>query len=245
MLMKDRNNWNKGPAYFFQQSYNKTVIVRERDMPPGYPHSKRSSSGMFRRWISGGQEIDGAMDLHERDQSDWANNEYASITDKPWFCFWNETMLEGFIYVTQDQAGTPSRPTAVSTGAYSVLSGTSLAAPTSAGHKRQQPSPATLHYPKVVKLEERRLYRSAVQPYCQQMQILNNYQPGPLADPSNGQLIQIQLTESEPLPQNRMMRSGVDGVPSAQGTALSSMRRSVKRQSPQRPSNCMCEWQSV
>ena len=69
-LVTDINNPNRGPAYFFQQTYNKIVILNSTAFPT-------------------------------RDVVTPQNPMMAMPGDQPWFCFWNNTILEGFIYVNE------------------------------------------------------------------------------------------------------------------------------------------------
>lgn len=214
-LMKDKDAFNKGPAYFFSQPYNKTVIVHNQDLPNGLPGSKRR---FMKRWFG-----DDADDDADDSQSQWTDLSLAVPTDKPWYCFWNGTILEGFIFVTQDVPVSSS-----------------------------QTSPGLSPYPKLVKIEERRNYRNSVQPYCQQMQILNNYQPGPLEYPDSQQLVQIQLTESEPPYQSKVRQQQLqqqaaeeqeDNPPTnnllRRRHAIG--RRDISSDTPM----CRCEWMST
>jgi hypothetical protein len=79
--------------------------------------------------------------------------------DRPWFCYWNETLLEVFIYsnLTSIDASATSISTSTST--------TSLAdAPVPTGLSR---------YPIVIKMENS-VQSGAPDPYCQQMEISND-----------------------------------------------------------------------
>jgi hypothetical protein len=115
----------RGPAYFFQKSYDKLVILPE-------------SASITRRGAgASGQSIVQPGDL-------------------PWFCYWNETLLEVFIYsnVISIEASAASTITFAST--------TSLAnTPLSTGLSK---------YPKVIKMENS-VQSGAPDPYCQQMEI--------------------------------------------------------------------------
>lgn len=82
-LVSDIQDPGKGPAWFFELPYNKVVIVEEDTF---------TSSGTKR-------------DLEDRDTagrpaSSFMRKNIAQIGDKPWFCYWNGTLLEAFIYVS-------------------------------------------------------------------------------------------------------------------------------------------------
>jgi len=215
-LMQDRSAFSRGPAYHFQQQYNKTVILRQSDLPGGYQgqYAKRSLTPSIKRWFG----------LEERGSgSSWTDNNIAKPTDKPWYCFWNGTIIEGFIYIQQPNGGSSSAATSASS-ATSTQTAPQL-------FRRQSPPPPPA-YPKAVRIDERRVLRNPIQPYCVQMQIMNNAQPSPLADP-NGNPYQILLTELEPLQQKQLNQNGPNPSPSPGQYA--------KRQAK---SNCQCEWSS-
>ena len=246
VLMSDKYASSKGPAYLFTQQYNKTVIVHASDLPGGLQNSKRS---FLRGWFPRGKGLKDSAAMHRRDSDDsnWTDNSIAVPTDKPWYCYWPGTILEGFIYVTEEWEQSDDDSAAPS-GAAAVNSTPSP--PPQTVEKRQAPS-GLPQYPKVVKIEERRNPLNPIKPYCQQMQILNTNLPGPLTNQGNGQLIQIQLDETEPIVQHQFAQPGSWGqaVPSAfpsipaMPTSPPSRRRAVdRRDSSGASSACQCEW---
>lgn len=82
-LLRDNNAPEYGPAFFFQSSYNKTVIVPEGNLNTSI--TWRSADG-----ISGG-----TYRLYPRDTT-------PKPGERPWFCYWEQTIFEGFIYVQRD-----------------------------------------------------------------------------------------------------------------------------------------------
>lgn len=249
ILMQDKYETGRGPAYLFAEQYNKTVIVHDSDIPGALPEAKRS---FIKRWLLNGFGED-AAGLSRRTavdpayDSDWTSNSIAEPADKPWYCYWPGTILEGFIFVTQDLA-----PTASASAAYSGAAAATLApsAPSQNARKRQTPGNLPT-YPKVVKIEERRNPFNNIKPYCQQMQILNTNKPGPLADPATGQLVQVQLDESEPIIQHQFDQQGNFGQAAPTGlpvspafpTGLPGKRRVMgKRGIPGSGPSCQCEW---
>ena len=93
-LVTDNQEPSRGPAYFFQLPYDKLVIlpadafsttVSKRDNDH---HSQRDSDG---------RDNDG----FNHSPSAFARKNVAQTGDKPWFCYWNGTLLEGFLYVSQ------------------------------------------------------------------------------------------------------------------------------------------------
>lgn len=245
MLYKDRDAFNKGAAYFFWQQYNKTVIVHNSDLPGGLPGSKRS---FLRRWFFNEEDLRGSTILSERDtnsiESQWPGNSIARPADKPWYCYWPQTVLEGFIFVYEDADETSSRSTAPANAA--TTSAPSFGPP----REKREASANLQRYPKVVKIEERRNPHSSIPPYCQQMQILDNNQPGPLRDPKTQELIQIQLIENEPMFQHQMSQDqeapGGSPTNAASPTDSSSRRRAIdKRNLAGNGPSCQCQWMSV
>ena len=239
VLMKDKDDLNRGPAYVFQQQYDKLVIVHEEDIPGGISSSKRS---LLKRWFyKNGLEDRGSL-IGRQEKDKWTSDSIAKPVDRPWFCYWNNTILEGFIFVTQDanasaSASDPSPSAAATSSGSSQFSGSRL--------KRQSPaSPAP--YPKSVKIKERRPLGSS-RAYCQQMQILNTYQPGPLIDPKTQLVNTVDLseTESQGLDQNLAMQ-GMAGVPPFPVPAASPSGFPKKREAKHKrityPNTCQCGW---
>ena len=214
-LMRDKYNLDDGPAYFFQQTYNKTVILKAQDLAIGSQRSKRSAQD----WSL----------LEERGQSSWGLNEFVNIADRPWYCFWNGTFLEGFIYVTQKE-GSPSASNVAAASSFASATPTGSA---SKGKRQAGLATAGTTYPKVIKIEERRPVRNPPQPYCQQMQIMNGGQPAPYEP--NGQPIIVNLTESEP-PTLAQQQLQAPPPPSPN-------KHKDKRQSGP-ISKCVCEWRN-
>ena len=157
-LVVDSQAPSRGPAWFFELPYNKVVIVPE-DQLSVFSSSKRGIS--------------------ERGQpslpSSFMRKSVAQVGDKPWFCYWNGTLLEAFIYVNLTSSGAASSSTAAttttrsSTGTYGSSAATGSAQSTSSsssGSSNEEVNwpPA---YPKVLKIEERRIPGAqAIPPYC-------------------------------------------------------------------------------
>ena len=109
VLMNDKADFSKGPAYVFQQQFDKVVIVHEEDIPGGIPTLKRS---LVKRWLSDkGLEHRGGL-IGRQNDDEWTSNLIAQPIDRPWFCYWNNTILEGFIYVTQNVSPSDASPSA-------------------------------------------------------------------------------------------------------------------------------------
>ena len=185
ILMRDRSAFNRGPAWTFQQPFNKTVVVREQDFPYSIPNTPPppDKRDLGSKWLGLAADLIGLSKRQTGvNQSDFDQNLYAGPTDRPWFCFWNGTYLDGFIYV-YDQAADTS---------------TAAAAPSSspAKHKRQD-NPRRPPYPKTIKIEERRDVLPS-QAYCQQFQILDNWVLGKVARPDGTpNIVNIDEDESD------------------------------------------------
>lgn len=82
-LVSDSQNLARGPAWFFEIPYNKLVIIPEALLSE--PSSKR--------------DLEVRKDYPAHDFTSRKN--VAQPGDKPWFCYWNGTLLETFIYVSQ------------------------------------------------------------------------------------------------------------------------------------------------
>jgi len=88
LTVLDKDDLNNGVAFYFQQYYDKVVVV------PNSAITTASSKGKGKRqgWLE--------PDWHL--PSKWASRkQIAAPGDQPWFCVWNQTFLEGFIYITQ------------------------------------------------------------------------------------------------------------------------------------------------
>ena len=246
-LMENRENSNKGPAFVFAQEYNKTVILREHELPDGYP-SKRAKRSLLERWFFNSEELEHTS-LLKRGSNQWTSAEFAGPADKPWYCFWNGTILEGFIFVTQNAGHSDSddpvaAPSAAATSAASPsLFAGSYQTPGSRAKRQTLPTPPA--FSKMVKIIERRNVNNAVPPYCQQMQILNTGQPAPLLHPTTGDYIIFNLTETE-----QPMQHQVQDVAAETGYAHSIPTSGLNGQGRRRSYNnnkrsnsmCQCVW---
>jgi hypothetical protein len=231
-LVNDTEESQWGPAWYFEVAYDKLVVVQESDLPSPSPSSYKRN------------------DINLRDtDNDFSRKGVPQTGDRPWFCYWNNTVLETFIYVNQTSrsgasASAASVTMATSTGnaqssyegAYLIQSSASYGlqpsqtstAPSAASSGNTIPAmfPA---YPKVVKVEERRIPAGAQLPYCVKMEIQPDGSALPYKD-SNGLPIQLNLNETEPsLPAPSAKRS-------LHGTEL------IERQTVRM---CQCKWFSL
>ena len=234
VLMNDKDDFSKGPAYTFQQPYNKLVIVHEGDMPGAIPSLKRS---LLKRWFYGdGRESRGSL-TGRQDDDTWTSNSIAKPVDRPWFCYWNNTILEGFIFTTQD--ANPGGSAYVSPSAAATSSGS---VPYDGSRLKRQ-SPPNLSYPNSVKIEERRPPKPS-QAYCQQMQVLNSYRTGPVLNPDTQSVNTVYLNETESQNLSQAM-IGMDGMPHPAMPASPSnypKKRGAMQTRSTSSNACQCGW---
>ncbi|KAL8849746.1 MAG: hypothetical protein Q9221_005290 [Calogaya cf. arnoldii] len=231
-LMGDKEGMEKGPAWWFQQPFTKVVVVRGIDFDThGGVNDKR--------WF----EFQHAR--KERRQT------IAPIASKPWFCYWNNTILEGFIYVTQDFSGqyqpvssgymTSSSPPADAEAAAADLRAASFDAyspspsdpadSTVSLRKRTFIDPSQLAaYSKDIKIEERRAPNTDPAPYCIHMQVMNDGSASPITD-EMGDPETVELVETLSI-----YGPGVDQPDARKETRSRLLEREASA------GNCECEW---
>ena len=180
-LALDKYDPSRGPAWYFQTLlYNKVVVVRENELTAPNSHSKRDVS------------------RPERDTPGLQQKTVPQPGERPWFCYWNNTLLEAFIYVNDTSTAAcalPATTTSIASTTTSAPSSQTTSLPPYA-----LPSPVFMPcYPKIVKLEERRISQedSTPQPYCVQHYITGDGAALPYLD-GNGKPVTIQLNETEP-----------------------------------------------
>lgn len=204
ILVNDTQHPQWGPAWYFEVVYDKLVVVAEEDLPPP-PNEKRND-----------------IDIRNYERDDLSRKGTLQTNDKPWFCYWNNTVLETFIYINKtsnsgDQEASASAASASMATSTSVAQGSAgyhIHSSASNGILPSQtttaPSAATSSintvpgmldgYPKVVKLEERRIPAAgAILPYCVKMKINSDGSASPYRDPDNNGLQDVlYLDETEP-----------------------------------------------
>ncbi len=188
------------------------------------------------------------------------DDDYLSVGDKPWYCFWNSTISEFWIFLDQNMDGTnQTNSTSTITSASSTATtaapyGLSLpmgpygsqttshtpsmttsnpSEPTNGPYwtggskvKRQlQTSVGSPAFPKLAKMVEKRKPDDNVQPYCQQMQVLNNWQILPIPNVPTICVEESDYTTATATGGNKMARHKRSG-------------NTVQ----QLGSNCICEW---
>lgn len=235
MIMTDKDDRAKGTSYFFQELYNKVVVVRENEFNG---HIKRHLNEDFQN-----------AEYPEASKRGLTRPNNAQPYDRPWYCFWNNTILEGFIYAYQDSdhiiktssaplSAMPITHSASGSGTRPSDLSTPFTAPvfhsSSGVEERNRSQTDMIAFPKMVKFEERRAPNSPP-PYCRQMQILINGQPAPVQDLSD-----VVLEEAEPMQQSRVMYHPNSNYQQRRALSEVSSESIVDARSL---SGCKCEWQ--
>ena len=246
IAVKDNDDPQQGPALYFQAFYDKVVVAAPDAFPYGQSTSKR------RR---GRDHVKDAQSF--RMPPAWHTRHQIVAGEQPWFCYWNGTFIEGFIYAKNTTAGSASSassssssssPTSgpfTSTSTILEVSGphtTSTVTGSGATATSWTSSVANVargyvgdYYGQlpqldyIVKIEERRAPGSP-QPYCQKMQILNDGTAGAVSDPDTGSPIKILLGEEDP-------------PYSAYQSSSASSSSKIKR-ADTTPGGCHCQWWS-
>lgn len=175
------------------------------------------------------------------------DRQHARTGDKPWFCWFNNTVLQIFIYVNKPlesaalaDAETPSPGLEVPSSFTTLVSATATpGTPTITSvaenppmqtrfptatfaqdsstifgyRKKRDPHLGrrqTTFYPRVVKIEEKREPNGNIQPYCEQMQILNNWEIVPRDAISRIPVREVGSEETSPFVSRRLGRRGDD-----------------------------------
>ena len=181
----------------------------------------------------------------------------AQIGDRPWFCFWNQTVVEFFIYLTQNttefQNGWDSSSSSAvvytqSTGSAASMSQAmasstrgavpAITSPSIQGNNYKRgygQSDGLPDYPRFIKLEEKRVLMNSPQPYCQQMQILadGNIVPAGTAN--------IVIEEND----NAPAAATSSPAPQRRGWSGPSEYRWLGRRQSVNTNTCTCEWLST
>ncbi|KAM0331721.1 hypothetical protein ACHAQA_003400 [Verticillium albo-atrum] len=174
-LVKDNDAPELGPAWFGQVAYNKTVIIAEDRFP-----NVGSSSSRLKR-VKRDWSLETINDLRGKGVIG------TNAGDRPWICTWPGTLLEVFIYPSENNSFSKA-PGSSSIGSGSSTTTSATPAPTTPFGSKEQPEgtppgppgsastrtpkPPAPPYPKIMKIEESRVSdddaRAAV---CQQVEI--------------------------------------------------------------------------
>ncbi|KAL2063020.1 hypothetical protein VTL71DRAFT_6092 [Oculimacula yallundae] len=188
-LVMDNQDPGKGPAWFFEIPYNKLVILPEEAITAPGAKGKRDHHGEKR--LGGGGFV---------------RKDVAEPGDRPWFCHWNGTLLEGFIYVNltssagRSASASPASVSATPTSTVSSGRSTSSATPaavTGSSFGFAQPFEFPPAYPMVLKIEERRVPDFVdIAPYCVQ-HVIDDWGVASIAKNSTGQPVIVYLNETD------------------------------------------------
>ncbi|KAK5169853.1 uncharacterized protein LTR77_005831 [Saxophila tyrrhenica] len=96
MFVNDNDDPEDGPAFYFQEEYNKLVVVPSDMIDMDTRKMKREPYGNLPGWF--------------------IQKQYATPGDKPWFCYWNNTLLEAFIYKDKPARIAPTPTASVASG---------------------------------------------------------------------------------------------------------------------------------
>ncbi|GAQ04420.1 hypothetical protein ALT_1741 [Aspergillus lentulus] len=163
----DSGDMALGPALTFFTLFDKLVIV---------PQGTFSSNDASKRSVS---ERDVMAESFHRKQAVQAG-------DRPWFCWWNGTMMEFFLYTNQTSKHARQSSTASSAATETP--------PPQNGKRGLTPLDSLFDYPRRIKIEEKRNHPGSRAPYCQQMQVLDD---GSIATASPET---IEIKEVQPTP---------------------------------------------
>lgn len=251
-LVNDTFQPARGPAWFKLMPFNKTIILPEGVLtaPPSSSPATQVVARNFNNAFGSGP-------------GDFKRKGIAQTGDKPWVCTWPETFLEIFIYPQQNSSwnkplpsmtsgswpgATPAPTSSISSSTvpggngaypngYPPASTTASGTPTTTGPYMpvdtsgwEMPPPP---YPRVVKIEERRIDRSPM-PSCRQVEITGDGKPARPVKDANGNDVVIYIVENEPPP------------PGAAATNASSERDDkaviAYRRDSSEISDCGCMW---
>lgn len=211
-LVIDNQDTSKGPAWFFQTTYNKIVVLPESTLTVGM--TKREASSQYKQL------------------QDFQRKGVAQPGDKPWFCYWNGTLLEAFLYVNLTSSSGEQAASSSSSAAAAAATQTSSggSAPTATSNAKFLAA-----YPKVIKVEERRVPRGsqAISPYCIQQTIDGNGVASPYLN-STGQQVSIYLNETEP--------TTVTPVSDKRSLPVIISERDLTLETRDSSSSCACVW---
>ncbi|KAJ5155453.1 hypothetical protein N7492_008256 [Penicillium capsulatum] len=182
----DTSETSMGPALFFFSLFDKLVIVPEQEF---------SSSIAKRSWP---EDFNSPSRFLDRKQT-------AKPGDKPWFCWWNHTMMEFFMYVNESTADT---------GTSTASLDSEFTAATASAQALAKRGDRWENYPRKIKVEERRDYSPAPDPYCQQMQVMHD---GHLEEISSAS---FKVKEIQPTPTTTSIDTASGAGPTYTATAL-------------------------
>ncbi|KAK4631430.1 hypothetical protein CLAFUW4_03808 [Fulvia fulva] len=183
MTVQDNDDIEDGPAYYFQQYYDKVVVVPDSELQNLAPDAIRA--------------VDRNTDL--------LSNKSATVQpasgERFWMCVFNNTSIETFIYADrpalESNSTTSSRASATSAPVASTVSAaSSIVTYTSRAAVNINIQWSELdQYPLLVEIKEQRLPTADVVPHCQQYQVVDTMEASWVGN-EQGDPIIITLSES-------------------------------------------------
>ncbi|THC98973.1 hypothetical protein EYZ11_001524 [Aspergillus tanneri] len=164
-LVMDSSDLSLGPAWTFFTLFDKLVVVPQDTFSSSVASSKRH------------------IDEFEVLQGAYYRKKVAKSGDKPWFCWWNGTVMEFFLYANKSTRDFGKSSTA------SLLERPKPTESSDSPDKDKVPD-----FPRRIKMEEKRDYADAQTPYCQQMHVMENGSVQTVSPET------IQIKELEPTP---------------------------------------------
>ena len=183
----DTSESSMGPALFFFSLFDKLVIVPEDEL----------SSSISKRQIEDNYSPPSSRFLDRKQKTPKPN-------DRPWFCWWNNTMMEFFMYINESTTDTGSRTASIDSD---------MTAATASPHALSKRAEQWSDYPRKIKIEERRDYSPAIDPYCQQMHIMPD---GSLQEIHSSS---FKIKEIEPTPTATSVNTAMGAGPTYTATA--------------------------
>ncbi|ELR07834.1 hypothetical protein VC83_01060 [Pseudogymnoascus destructans] len=221
-LVSDYDDPYLGPAWFFQVTYDKVVILPAELLPAPSAKARTRRGNVEAVGDTTATASDAAAAPTSSTTTAPSTNNYSGgdgsgwptppgtyprhsvvlAGSTPWFCYWNGTLLETFVY--PNASSKASEKWASSYGASSTTASgygrtsvpTDAGAVTAAGGTTTGTSGLLPPYPKVVKIEERRMPRGAYdQPYCVQMRISADRATAAPVRGADGSAVVVMLDE--------------------------------------------------
>ncbi|KAM7204912.1 hypothetical protein V8F20_003374 [Naviculisporaceae sp. PSN 640] len=242
-LVTDLLEPNRGPAWFRILPYNKTVVLPQHFLSPTGATTQRLKARALKK-------------LHPR-MGEYKRKGLAKPGDRPWVCNWPQTFLEIFIYPQQNSSwagftGRPSfslpstetpgpSPETSSTTSIDTTSPSTTSTPTSPfGPVETGWTPPLPLYPRVLKLEERRV-AGAPMPDCTQFEIQEDGTARPALGP-DGKTITINIIENEPPAPDGGASDGLGDEVQKRSSWEEHNSPWLRRESGPDVSQCGCMW---
>jgi hypothetical protein len=137
MWVTDLRDPGRGPALHFQTAYDKVVIFEPNSFPsPNVPARQLAVD------TTPSNVLDKRHDTMPADQGPHNHRFANSPGETPWYCFWNQTYIEGFIYIQQPVHGAETQEFTVS-NMMMMMTSQALPTATSATFAASPPTPTS------------------------------------------------------------------------------------------------------